>query len=375
MERSHIHKARRIVVKIGTGVLTRRDGGLHIEALEDIARQVSQAMTNDERQFIIVSSGAIAAGLSRMGLLRRPREINLLQAAAALGQSHLMYAYETAFSGSAHECAQILLTVEDIRDRRRYLNIRNTIFSLWSAGAVPIVNENDSVSFEEIRFGDNDLIAAHLANMIDADLLLILTDTDGVYDKDPARYADARVIPTIHEISDDLRAGMYRKDSALSSGGMASKLSAAEIAMKSGIGVIVASGRGSDIARLLTGDEIGTYFTPAERRIRGRKKWIAFNPRVEGRLIIDRGGERAIVEDKRSLLPAGIREVEGDFGIGSNLSVVNLDGKEIARGLSNFSSEELRRIRGMRKAEIHRELEKRAHFDEAIHRDNMVVMS
>jgi glutamate 5-kinase len=375
VERSHIQQARRVVVKIGTGVLTRGDGGLDIDALEDIARQISLAMTTAERQFIIVSSGAIAAGLSGMGFKRRPREINLLQAAAALGQSHLMYAYETAFAGSAHECAQILLTVEDIQDRRRYLNIRNTIFALWSGGAVPIVNENDSVSFDEIRFGDNDIIAAHLANMIDADLLLILTNTDGVYDKDPARYTDARVIPTVHEITDDLRAGLYGKDSALSSGGMVSKLRAAEIAVRSGIGVIVARGRGTDIALLLTGREIGTYFTPAGRRIRGRKKWIAFNPRVEGRLIIDRGGERAIVEDKKSLLPAGIREVEGDFRIGSNLSIVNVDGKEIARGLSNFSSEELRRIRGMRKAEIHDEIENRAHFDEAIHRDNMVIMS
>ena len=202
MMRETVQNARRIVIKIGTRVLTGSENQPASVILHDITRQVSNSLSGD-REFIIVSSGAIAFGLSRMGLSSRPEKIDILQAAAALGQSRLMHAYESEFARSSCECAQILLTVEDIQDRRRYLNIRNTIFTLWSMKAIPIVNENDSVSFDEIRFGDNDLLAAYLANMIDADLLLILTDIDGVYDRDPRMYPEAKIIPEIGEITEE----------------------------------------------------------------------------------------------------------------------------------------------------------------------------
>ncbi len=373
MHRELITKASRIVVKIGTKVLTKADNSLDFSTLKSIVGQLSTVL-GGRRECIIVSSGAIALGLSRMGLKDRPKALNLLQAAAAMGQSRLMYAYESEFAESGRKTAQILLTVEDIQNRRRYLNIRNTIFTLWSTGAVPIVNENDSVSFSEIRFGDNDIIAAHLSNMIDADLLLILTDTDGVYDKNPKEFQAVKVIGEITEITDEIREEMSGKGSVFSSGGIESKLKAADIASRSGVGVIVANGRTVDIERLFRGDEIGTYFVPAEKKIRGRKKWIAFNPRVEGAVIIDRGGERAIVERKKSLLPAGIKEVVGNFKIGSNLSIKNEDRKEIARGLTNFSSDELKRIMGLNSRKIPEVLGVDSYFDEVIHRDNMVIV-
>jgi len=374
VKRELIIKSRRIVIKIGTKVLTRDDNSLDFSTLKSIVGQIS-AVLDSRRECIIVSSGAIALGLSGMGLKDRPKALNLLQAAAAMGQSRLMYAYESEFAHSGRTTAQILLTIEDIQNRRRYLNIRNTIFTLWSTGAVPIVNENDSVSFSEIRFGDNDIIAAHLSNMIDADLLLILTDTDGVYDKNPKEFpAAAEVISEISDVTDKILHGMSGKGSAFSSGGIESKLKAADIASKSGVGVIVANGTAVDLKCLFRGEEIGTYFIPAEKKIRGRKKWIAFNPRVEGTVIIDHGGERAIVEKKKSLLPAGVKEVVGNFKIGSNLSIVNEDRIEIARGLTNFSSDELRRIMGINTKRIPEVLGVDSYFDEVIHRDNMVII-
>lgn len=361
-----------MVVKIGTKVVTGEDNRPQVQAINEITRQIRLFL--EQKQFIIVSSGAIAFGLGRMGLNRRPEQIDLLQAAASLGQSSMMHAYENAFSGSGHEIAQILLTREDIQDRRRYLNIRNTVFALWSMGALPIVNENDSVSFEEIRFGDNDLIAAHLANMIDADLLLILTDTNGVYDRDPRQDPAARVLSEVTEITESVKRAAAGRGSHLSSGGMQSKIRAAGLAVKSGVGVVIAHGGKLDLGRILEGEEVGTYFLPTAPRIRGRKKWIAFNPKVDGRLVIDRGGERAIVSQKKSLLPAGIREVTGTFRIGNNVSIVNEDGEEVARGLSNFSSQELNKIKGLQTSRIPQVLGDVPYFDEAVHRDNMVIL-
>lgn len=373
MGRELVKNAKRIVVKIGTKVLTEADNRLSYPTLKNIVQQVSRTVDH-QREFIIVSSGAIALGLGRMGLQSRPEEMDLLQAAAAMGQSRLMHAYETEFEITGHETAQILLTQEDIQSRRRYLNIRNTIFALWAAGAIPIVNENDTVSFSEIRFGDNDILAAHLSNMIDADLLLILTDTDGVYDMNPKDGADAKVIREISRITPELFEGTWGKGSTFSSGGMASKLKAAEIATKSGVGVIIANGKNIDLDAIFRGEEIGTFFIPSEKRLRGRKKWIAFNPKVGGVIIIDKGGERAIVVEKKSLLPAGVKGVIGNFKIGSNVSIQNEDGKEIARGLSNFSSDELRRIMGLNTWRIPEVLGTSTYFDEVVHRDNMVIL-
>jgi len=373
--REAVQRARRIVIKVGTRVATEGDNAFSADVIGSLVRQVSALGGGEaKRSFIIVSSGAIALGLNRMGLDRRPKEINLLQAAAAMGQSRLMHAYEREFEAARRETAQILLTAEDIRSRARYLNIRNTIFTLWSFGVVPIVNENDTVSFAEIRFGDNDIISAHLASMLDADLLVILTDTDGVYDRNPKTHADARVLRTVEKVTDAVLEGARGKGSSFSSGGMESKLKAADIATRSGVGVIIAKGDGVDLARVLAGEEIGTFFVPAERRMKGRKKWMAFNPQTEGAIVVDRGAEKAIVAQGRSLLPAGVKAVKGGFGMGSVVSILDEEGREIARGLTNFASEELEKIRGLNTRRIPDVLGAEAYFDEVVHRDNLVIV-
>ena len=371
--------SRRIVIKVGTRVATEGDNAFAVGVIGGLVRQIAALKgsgapeTPSGRSFILVSSGAIALGLNRMGLAARPKEITLLQAAAAMGQSRLMHAYEREFESVRQETAQILLTYEDIRSRARYLNIRNTIFTLWSFGVVPIVNENDTVSFAEIRFGDNDILAAHLASMIGADLLIILTDTEGLYDRNPKTDPGARMITTVERVSDALMEGAKGKGSSFSSGGMESKLRAADIATRGGIGVVIAKGRGLDLPRILAGDGGGTYFVPVRKRIRGRKKWIASNTAIEGAIVVDKGAERAIVRDGRSLLPAGVKEVSDAFPLGGVISIRNEEGREIARGLTNFSSEELAKIRGLNTRRIPEVLGVDAAFEEVVHRDNMVI--
>jgi len=373
LSREYIAQSERVVIKIGTNVLTERDNRISIPIMESIVQQIS-GVYDGKRNFIIVSSGAIALGLSRLGIKTRPSELNLLQAAASVGQSSLMHAYEELFHKTGLETAQILLTYDDVHQRRRYLNVRNTIFTLWSYGLIPVVNENDTVAFEEIRFGDNDLLAAHLSIMIDADLLLILTDIDGVYDKNPKQNRGARILKTIPQITHAVLESARGKGSLFSSGGMESKLFAARIATKGGVGVIIGNGKAVDLKKIITGEEIGSYCPPSTKRIKGRKKWIAFNSKIEGSVYIDRGGEKAIVEEKKSLLPVGVLSVKGEFGVGGNISIRNEGDEEIARGLSNFSSEELNRIKGLRTKMIPETLGVDTYFEEVVHRDNMVIL-
>jgi len=372
--RDLVREARRIVIKLGTRVLTRGDNTVDEPVLGRIVHQAA-ALLGQGREVLIVTSGAIALGLRRMGLATRPKEINLLQAAASLGQSRLMQAYERRFEEAGCETAQVLLTLEDIQSRERYLNIRNTIVTLWQHRAVPVVNENDTVSFEEITFGDNDVLSAHLANMIDADLLVLLSDIDGFYSADPKTDPGAKLICTVERVEDRLFEFAQGKGSAFSLGGMESKLRAARIATTSGVGVIIAKGKTADLERVFAGDEVGTFFVPARRHIRGRRKWIAFNPKISGRVVVDGGGERAIVERRKSLLPAGVTAVSGRFVRGSTVAIVDADGREIARGLTNFSSEEIERIKGLRSDKIAQVLGSETYFEEVVHRDNMVVGS
>jgi len=372
VKREEITHAKRIVIKIGTRVITENDNTLDRKIIEKISCEVSKSHS-DLRDFIIVSSGAIALGLSRLGLDKRPEKIILLQAAASLGQSKLMHIYENEFGKNNIPIAQILLTYEDIQHRHRYLNVRNTIFSLWDYRAIPIVNENDAVSFAEIRFGDNDMLAAHLSNMMDADLLIILTDIDGLYNKNPILYSDAERLSVVNRITEDVKAMAMGKGSNFSSGGMASKLKAAEIATKSGVGVVITHGKYFNLKSILSGEDIGTYFTPIKKRLKGKKKWIAFNPKVSGKIIVDEGGVKAIVDEKKSLLPVGIKDVVGDFKIGDNVAVLDEDGNEIARGLTNFSSDEIKKIMRKKTSLIPKILNSDTYFDEVIHRDNLVI--
>jgi glutamate 5-kinase len=371
--RDRVKKAGRIVIKVGTRVATQGDNSFSSGVMGSLVRQIA-GLPDGGRSFIIVSSGAIALGLNRMHLDRRPTDLSLLQAAAAMGQSRLMHGYEKEFESVGRETAQILLSYEDIRSRSRYLNIRNTIFTLWSFGVVPIVNENDSVSLAEIRFGDNDIISAHLANMLDADLLVILTDEDGVFDKNPKEHSEARPIRTVERVTEKVLSAAAGKGSAFSSGGMESKIKAAEVATKSGVGVIIARGDGLNLAALLDGEGVGTYFIPVERRIKGRKKWMAFNPQTEGVIVVDAGAEKAIVQHGRSLLPAGVKGASGSFHMGSVVSIQSESGREIARGLSNFDVEELMKIRGLNSKKIPETLGVEASFEEVVHRDNLVIV-
>lgn len=301
--RDCIRKAARIVIKVGTRVATEGDNSFSAGVMGSLIRQIA-ALEDRKKSFLVVSSGAIALGLNRMKLSTRPTDMSLLQAAAAVGQSRLMHAYEQIFEEVGRETAQILLSYEDIRSRPRYLSLRNTIFTLWSFGVIPIVNENDSVSFAEIRFGDNDIISAHIANMLDADLLVLLTDTDGVMDKNPHEHEDARPVRTVERITDSVLASAQGKGSAFSSGGMLSKIRAAEVATKSGTGVIIAKGDGLDLSGLLEGKETGTWFVPAPRKMTGKKKWMAFTPQTEGTVVVDAGAEKAIVDhgDRKSVV-------------------------------------------------------------------------
>jgi glutamate 5-kinase len=395
--REPVRRARRIVLKVGTRVATGDDNSFARSVIGPFVRQVAAARTAPSasadpaasaapaaartgsaagggRSLIIVSSGAIALGLNRMRVAERPKELAMLQAAAAMGQSRLMHAYEQEFEAAGQETAQVLLTLEDIRSRARYLNIRNTIFTLWAYGVVPIVNENDTVSYAEIRFGDNDILSAHLAAMLDADLLVILTDTDGVYDANPKTHRDARPLRTVERITDVLVAAATGRGSDFSSGGMASKIRAADIAVRAGVGVVIARGEGFDFGRVLDGEEIGTWFVPAARRLRGRKKWMAFTPSTEGAIVVDRGAERAVVRQGRSLLPAGVKAARGGFPMGGVISIRGEDGHEIARGLSNYSCEDLERIKGLNSARIASVLGVEATFAEVVHRDNLVVV-
>jgi glutamate 5-kinase len=374
--RDSIRQARRIVIKVGTRVATEADNEFSSGVIGSLVRQVAALMEPpSSRSFIIVSSGAIALGLNRLGMVSKPKELELLQAAAAVGQSRLMHAYEHEFEAVKKETAQILLTSEDIRGRTRYLNIRNTIFTLWSFGAVPIVNENDTVSFDEIRFGDNDIISAHIANMLDADLLVILTDTDGVFDMNPKTHSEARVLRTVEKVTETVLAGAEGKGSSFSSGGMESKIRAADIATRSGGGVVIARGEGLDLGGILEGREIGTWFVPIARHMKGRKKWMAFNPRTDGAIVVDKGAVRALLKQGRSLLPAGVKGIRGAFALGSVVSIVDEEGLEVARGLSNFSSVELEKIRGMNTKKIPEVLGAEASFSEVVHRDNLVIVA
>lgn len=373
MNRERVKSAKRVVIKLGTRVLTESDNTVAYPVLRSIVKQAAELALGG-KEIIIVSSGAIALGLSRMRLERRPGDITLLQAAASLGQSRLMHAYENEFAGCGCETAQLLLTYEDIQNRKRYLNIRNTIFTLWSFGTIPIVNENDAVSFSEIRFGDNDLLAAYLSNMIDADLLVLLTDIEGLYEKDPKKSPSSRLLSEVRKVDDRLLEAVWGKGSSFSSGGMESKLKAARIAAKGGIGTVIASGRTCNLGRLFSGEEMGTFFLPSGRKMQGKKRWIAFSPKVAGRIVIDRGGEKAIVKEKKSLLPAGVRTVYGSFRLGSNVSIENEEHREIARGLSNFSSDEIKLIKGMNSKRIPEVLGSDTYFEEIVHRDNMVIL-
>ncbi len=374
MNRAELCKGvRLLVVKLGTRVLSGGTPGLDAEAIHGLAKQVATVMGQGV-QTVLVSSGAVMAGMERLGRDERLRSIPLKQAAAAIGQSALISTYEEAFAPFGIKVAQILLTREDVQNRVRYLNARNTLFTLLGLGVLPIVNENDTVAVDEIKFGDNDILSALVASLMDADLLVMLTDQEGLYTADPHTDPGARLIPVLSNPfpADTFWAGPSR--TLVGIGGMASKVEAARLATASHIPTIVANGLQPDVLlRLLSGESLGTLFLPPAGRMGSRKRWLAFATRPRGAIQVDAGAMRALLHEGRSLLPSGIQGTVKSFQVGDVVSVLDAAGEEFARGLVNYSAEEVERIKGRKSGEIEHVLGYK-HSDEIIHRDNLVIL-
>lgn len=374
MRKEILEKVDTLVVKVGTNVLADSRGTLDPGRLADLAGQIA-ALRESGRRVVMVSSGAIGAGVGRLKLPSRPTELRGLQACASVGQCFLMRAWEDAFAPHGIPTAQILLTAGDFDNRTRYLNARNTILTLLEWGCVPIINENDTVSVAEIRFGDNDTLAAMVTNLIRAPLLVLLSVIDGLYEKDPHADPAAKILPLVKEIDDSVleKAGVSK--SSLGSGGMKSKLKAARMANLGGASVFMARGTETGILNaLLSGREKGTLFLAKQQGMPSWKRWIGYTAQPRGTLKLDDGAVRAVLEKGRSLLPIGITEVQGNFHKGAVVSLVGPQGQEIARGLSNYSAADVLRIRGLRSDEIAARLGASG-YEEVIHRDNLVLIA
>ena len=362
-----------LVVKVGSSLVTNDGRGLDAEAIARWAAQVAE-LRRMGRKAVLVSSGAIAEGMQRLGWTRRPHAMHELQAAAAVGQMGLVQCYESAFRGHGLHTAQVLLTHADLADRQRYLNARSTLRSLLELGVVPVINENDTVVTDEIKLGDNDTLGALVTNLIEADVLVILTDQAGLYESDPRKDPRAKFVETIDANNEKLEAMAGGAGSTLGKGGMLTKVQAAKRAARSGAHTIIASGREPDVlVRLARGERIGTLLTAGTVPLAARKQWLADHLSVSGRLRLDAGAAKALTRDGKSLLPIGVVEVSGDFERGAVVGCLDPQGREVARGLVNYSAGETRRIMRRPSAEIESLL---GYVDapELIHRDNLVLL-
>ena len=372
MRKDLVAGVKRIVVKIGSRVLTSKGEGLDFEVISHLAEQISN-LAHAGKEVFVVSSGAVAAGIKELKLKDLPRTIPQKQAVAAVGQSHLIWAYEWAFKQHRQRVAQVLLTHEDLRQRARYLNARNTLLTLIRLGTVPIINENDTVSVEEIKLGDNDSLSAMVADLVQADLLLILTDIEGLYTADPCIDPTATFLAEIPRVTPAIEAMGGMPNHAVARGGMFTKIQAAKKLAASGIPTIVANGfRPGIIAALLAGETLGTLFHPERRLWRGRKRWIVTTLRPRGALFVDEGAKAAVVSKGKSLLPSGILSVDGEFEFGDLVRCCDQSGKEFGRGLVNYPGREVRLIKGLHTSKIEATLGHK-YCDEVIHRDNLVV--
>jgi glutamate 5-kinase len=382
--RQALAHARRVVIKLGTAVLIREEGGIAEERFASFVEAVAK-LKSDGREVLLVSSGAVGLGFKQLGLPRRPEPLPLKQACAAVGQGRLMALYSQAFDRLGVETAQVLLTEEDFSNRRRYLNLRSTITRLLELNVVPIINENDTVStaelealdqgsFVKINFGDNDKLSALVASKIEADLLVMLTDVDGLYTANPNGSSEARLVPVVEEITPEIEAlvdeGRAASGPRLGRGGMRTKIEAARIATRTGCAAVIAGGKlPSVIDRVFAGEDIGTLFLP-KAGLRGRRRWIAFAATIKAAVVVNEGARRALVERKASLLAAGVVEVRGGFKRGDVVSVLDEREREFARGIVNYSSAEARKISGLRSDKIDELVENR-NYDALITRDNL----
>ena len=360
-------------MKVGSSILASVEKGLLYDVFSHLTKEISD-LKRQGYEIVLVSSGAIAAGMEKLGYKTRPQAITQKQATAAVGQTRLMKIYEDYFSRYQQMVAQILLTHDDLSHRRRFLNARNTLLTLLELGIIPIINENDTVVVDEIKFGDNDNLSALITNLIGADLLIILTDIDGLCDSDPRVNPHARCIPLVEEIDADLEGIVGETKSEISVGGMISKIQAARKASRFGIPTVVARGNKEGVLhQILKGKEIGTLILPKRDALSSRKHWIAFNPKPKGDVIVDDGAKKAVIQKGKSLLPSGVMKIRGNFNRGDLVTCLGPRGKEFARGLVNYSATELEKIRGLRSNQIESTLGYK-YSDEVIHRDDLVVL-
>ena len=370
-DRKHFQNVRRVVVKIGSNILT-LDQSLNLSVIESISHDICRLIAKG-RQVILVSSGAMAAGMRKLRLARRPEAIPARQAIAAVGQAGLMLAYENAFARDDMKVAQILLTAEDMTSRKRYLNARNTLNTLLEWGVVPIINENDTVMVDEIKFGDNDNLAAVIALLMDSDLLVNLTDIDGLYDKDPRVHPDAHLLSRIETIGKSIERYASDIPGARGTGGMLTKVKAARKVTAAGIPMVITNGAQPDILeRLFQGERLGTFFVPRQERLSSRKCWLAFSLKPKGAIVVDDGARNAIQGSGKSLLPSGIVHVTGEFGVGDPVQFLDTGGTVLGNGLVNYAAGDIRKIKGLKTGQIAACLGEKP-YDEVIHRDNLVL--
>ena len=360
-----VARARRIVVKVGTGAICNAAGWPDEKAIRSLARQIANARTGGV-SVTLVASGAIGAGMGELSLTERPKTMPRLQAVAAVGQGQLMRAFHDIFARHGIRVAQVLLTRDDFHDRTRYLNIRNTLAALGEIGALPIINENDTVAVDEIRFGENDVLAALVANLIPADLLVFLTSVDGLI-------ADGRVLDIVRRVDENVMGLVHAERTALGSGGMGSKLAAADLVTRAGEAAVIANAATPNVlGRILAGEPVGTVFVPACRKMSSRRRWIGHASRPAGKVVVDPGAAKALTERGKSLLPSGVTAVTGNFPKGATVAVLDAKGAQIARGLTNYSAEQIDRIKGLRSSQIVKALGDKP-YDEVIHRNNMTL--
>ncbi len=374
VSREALKKAKRIVIKVGTSTITYANGKRNFSQIDRLAREISD-LQNQGKEMILVTSGAVAVGVDRMGLPGKPKTIPGKQAAAAVGQGVLMHTYEKFFADYGQIVAQVLITKTEAIDRHRYTNTRNTFMELMRQRVIPIVNENDVVALDELKIGDNDNMSALVAGIVDADLVIILSDVDGLYTANPQTHPDAVIVPEVAEITPEIEASAGGVGSARGTGGMATKIQAAKAATSSGIHLVIASGTEKNaITRVLQGEELGTLFVSRENRLQFRKRWLAFGAKIAGSIGVDDGCAKAIRKAGGcSILPAGVFAVQGEFLPGSTVSVIDKDAHELARGLVHYSSAELEQIKGCNSGEIVNILGHK-NFDEVIHRDDLVIL-
>lgn len=370
--REQIKDAKRIVVKVGTSTLLYPNGKINLYRIEHLVRELSD-LASQGREVILVTSGAIGAGMVRMGLSERPDSMQEKQALASVGQVLLMHLYDKFFTEYGQVAGQVLLTKENFANHDQYINARNTLLTMLKNGIIPVINENDAVTVAEVKIGDNDTLSATVAAIVDADVLIILSDIDGVYDANPQTCPEAKLLPEIKEITSGVEAMAGGAGSAVGTGGMATKIEAAKIATAAGVTMFIASGgENGMLGRIIAGENAGTVFPPKDAHLRARKGWLAFGKRISGILVVDEGCVKALQKGS-SLLAAGILATEGDYSAGSTVRVLTADYQEIARGTIAYDAAAVAKIKGRKTSDFMDILDGEIH-NEVIHRDNMVLM-